>query len=161
MRIMLRDGIASAAMYHTRLVRTLFACANRFAEFPIHREIGGRHAAPRGLPADRARNRLFKVAQACPFGEFAMAAALVVVEGHSIQTCLRRRRISRAAPPLMRQRARARSTFAESTCFCGPPPFGWMSKSNMSVGKATDTQAFGMSTTPPMRPSTGAQPRIT
>ena len=59
------------------------------------------------------------------------------------------------------QRALARSALVESTCFVGPLAFGLMSNSNMSVGMAMETQALGMSTTPPMRPSTGAQPRIT
>ena len=78
-RIMLRDGIAPAAAHHPRLMSTLLAYADRFAEFLVHREIGGRHAAPRGLPADRTELRLLEVAQTCPPGEFAMTAALIIV----------------------------------------------------------------------------------
>jgi hypothetical protein len=48
---------------------------------------------------------------------------------------------------------------AGTECF-GPDAFGRISKSNISVGIASVQQAFGMSTMPLMRPSTGAVPKI-
>ncbi len=43
---------------------------------------------------------------------------------------------------------------------CGPCPPGRMSSSKISVGRNTEQQALGMSTTPPMRPSMGEVPRM-
>ena len=52
------------------------------------------------------------------------------------------------------------ATSAPETAFVGPEAFGRMSKSKISVGIARVQQAFGMSTMPLIRPSTGAVPRI-
>ena len=44
------------------------------------------------------------------------------------------------------------------SAICGPSLFGLMSKSKISVGRYSEQQAFGMSTTPDTRPSIGADP---
>lgn len=44
--------------------------------------------------------------------------------------------------------------------FFGPSAFGFRSKSKISVGSHKVAQAFGISTTPLIWPSTGAVPRI-
>ncbi len=55
----------------------------------IHSKIGRRHAPPGRLAADRASSRLVKIGQAGPVSEFAMAAALVVVDWHALARSLR------------------------------------------------------------------------
>lgn len=60
--IMLRNRIAPSPPHHARFMRAFFACADRSAEFLIHREKGGRHATPRGLSAGRASHGPVEVA---------------------------------------------------------------------------------------------------
>src|SRR5215211_4628218 len=60
--IVLRNRIAPPPTQHPRFMRAFFACADRSAEFLVHREKGGRHAAPRGLSANRASHWSVKVA---------------------------------------------------------------------------------------------------
>lgn len=61
-RVVLRNRIAPSTTHHPRFMRAFFACANRPAEFLVHREKGGGHAAPRGLSAGRASNGPVEVA---------------------------------------------------------------------------------------------------
>ena len=64
---------------------------------------------------------------------------------------------------LLRTAHRDQSESATSLCGTsrvGPLAFGRISKSKISVGNASVQHAFGMSTIPLIRPSTGAVPRI-
>lgn len=56
--------------------------------------------------------------------------------------------------------ATARSLPAGTDLALGPSAVGVMSKSKISVGMASVAQAFGISTMPLIRPSTGAVPKI-
>ncbi len=82
------DWIAAPAADHARLVCALFAGAERLAQLGIHPEIGGRNASCGRLAAARASNRFVEIRQARPVSEYAMAAAFVVVDRHSLSQSL-------------------------------------------------------------------------
>ncbi len=148
MRIMMRmampgRAVAVQGLHHVRLVRAFLVAGLGNPHVRRH-QVQQRCAqeAAAFAAAARAGGRRAEFRHRPPYREAAAALAVIVINRHRALLQLARAR----SPPL--------------TFFVGPDALGLMSKSKMAVGMYSDTQAFGMSTTPLTRPSMGAVERM-
>lgn len=150
-------GMAASRSADVRRVATLFIAIHGRADGSGHQaQIGCRHRARRNSPANRAFPLTIGVLHHAKDLERTMTLTFEFVGGH---TCLAKttRVTQQSCGPI--RHALLRSIFP-STALIGPSAPGRMSKSKISMGRASVAQALGISTMPLIRPSHGAVPRM-
>ena len=124
-RIMASHGITAPAAHNPRLVGAFLAGLQALPQIRIHPEVSRRHGSRRQLPASRAWTSFVESIETGPLAELSMLGALIGIERHLLPRVFGEGDRNMPDPPIAgRYRARAKSAFDESTCFCGPVALG-------------------------------------
>jgi hypothetical protein len=124
-RVVASHGIAPPAAHHPRLVGAFLAGLQALPQTRVHPQVSRRHGSPRQLPAIRAWASFVESIETGPLAELPMLGALIRIQRHLLPRVFGEGDRNMPDPPIAgRYRARAKSAFDESTCFCGPVALG-------------------------------------